>query len=180
MEKIKNKTKTLSFRIDDSLNDFIEEFIEKTKLSKTEVITFFLKRGIGVFKFENEENSILNVVLKIIEENNEVTSLDIKIIKIIYRLLDLDITFQISSKNDIKKDLSLNLINNLIGEKISPEEMLKHIKKMDGLIPHFSPYLLLAAKQKIQHNFLTKEETKDTIFTIGITENVVKFINRNK
>lgn len=180
MEKIKNKTKSLSFRLEESLNDFIEGFVEKTKLSKTEVITFFLKRGIGVLKSEKEEVSVLDIVLNVLKDNKDVTSLDLKIIKTIYRLLDLDIIFDIKFRDKISKDLSLNLINHLIGEKVLPEEMLEHIQKMDKIIPNFSPYLLLDARQEIKRNYLTKKQTEDIIFTISVTTNVIKFKNNNK
>lgn len=181
MEKRKLKTKALSIRVDDVINDFIEEFSKKTELSKTETTIFLLKRSIGILKFENEvnDNSILNAVLKEISNDENLTSLDIKIITCIYRMLDLDI-IPTSFSGRISKELSLNLINKMINENLNAEEIVEHIKKINHLIPNFSPYFLSEIRQEITHNFLKKEKTKDTTINIGITENVTKFINKDK
>lgn len=182
MEKAKNKI--LSLRVDECIYDFVDTFSKKIKLSKSETLIFMLKRSIGIFKFENIdrsiEDSILNKVLEIISENKEVSVLDKKIITTVYRLLDLDIISCMKINEIISKELSLNLINSLIDEELTVDVFLDHIKKMDSLIPNFSPYYLIEVNQYFKHKILTKEKSEDTLFTLGINSNVMKFINNQK
>jgi len=179
MENIRNKA--LSIRIDDSVNNFIENFSKKINLSKTETVIFMLKRSIGLIRYENKnkcgENSILNKVLAVIDNNEKVTDLDKKILITVYRLLDLDIIDSIKMNNVISKELSLNLINRLIAENLTVNDFMEHVKKMDGLIEHFSPYFLTEVNQYIKHQILTKEKKEDTLFTIGINYGVIRFLN---
>lgn len=182
MEKVKNKI--LSLRVDECIYDFVENFSKKINLSKSETLIFMLKRSIGILKYENVdrnmENSILSKVLEIIRDNKEVSDLDKKILITVYRLLDLDIISCMKINDVISKELSLNLINSLIEEKLTANDFLDHIKKMDGLIPNFSPYYLIEINQYFKHKILTKEKAKDTLFTMGINSNVIKFINNQK
>lgn len=180
MEKLKSKA--LSLRIDEEINSFIESFSQKISLSKTETVVYMLKRSIGIFKFENSksENSILKEVLKIIDSNPEVTELDKRILTTIYRLLDLDMISEIPLNEKITKTLKLSLINKLLEEDLTIDGLVKHIKKMDHLIEHFSPYYLVEVNQTVTNNFLNNTKTRDTTLLLGITSNVVKYINREK
>lgn len=179
MDKVKNKI--LSLRVDGTIYKFVEDFSKKINLSKSETLIYMLKRSIGIFKYENNEkcndNSILNKVLNVIDNNKEVDDLDKKILITVYRLLDLDIIEGFEMNDMIVQELSLNLINKLTNENLTADDFMEHIKKMDSLIEHFSPYFLTEVNHYVKHRILTKEKNEDTLFTLGINYGVIRFLN---
>ena len=172
MKNIKNKI--LSIRINDFIDNFIDDFSKKNNLSRSETAMFMLKRSIGLFKYENknkyDENSILNKALEVIDNNEKVSALDKKILVTVYRLLDLDIISYTKINDIVSKELSLNLINSLVEEELTEKDFLNHVEKMNTLMPNFFPYYLSEINQYFKHKILTKEKLKDTLFTISVNK----------